>query len=59
MRPTEFEARKKIQPGQVSTKQTYMMQALKSHRRPLPDIPLSARPDDSPETRGLTKDPQQ
>ena len=56
MRPTEYEERKKIKPGQKTSKATYAMNSIASHRRPLPTIPLSARPDDSPETRGLTKD---
>ena len=56
MRPTEYEERKKIKPGQMTSKARYAMNSLKSHRRPLPTIPLSARPDDSPATRGVTKD---
>ena len=56
MRPTEYEERKKVKPGQKTSKSTYAMNSIASHRRPLPIIPLSARPDDSPETRGLTKD---
>ena len=56
MRPTEYEDRKKVSPGQKTSKSTYAMNSIRSHRRPMPVIPLSARPVDSPETRGVTKD---
>jgi hypothetical protein len=60
MRPTEYQQRKKVFPGQTTARGgRYVMNALRSHARPVGNQPLTARPDDSPETRGITKDPQQ
>jgi hypothetical protein len=56
MRPTEYEERKKIKPGQMTTRTRYVMNSIRSQRRPVANPPLSAQPDDSPETRGVTKE---
>jgi len=57
MRPTEYQQRKKVFPGQSSGRGgKYMMNSIKSHTRPVGNKPIVARPDDDPETRGVTKD---
>jgi len=59
MRPTEYQQRKKVFPGQSSAiGGKYVMNDIRSHARPVGNKPISARPDDDPETRGKTKDPQ-
>jgi hypothetical protein len=59
MRATEYQQRKKRYPGQSAAGGgKYVMNALRSHSRPVGNKPLIARPDDNPETRGVTKDPQ-
>jgi hypothetical protein len=59
MRPTEYQQRKKVFPGQSAAGGgRYVMNAIRSHSRPVGNKPLVARPDDDPETRGITKDPQ-
>lgn len=57
MRPTEYEKRKKILPGQSSARGgRYVMNALASHQRPIGQKPLLTTPVDDPETRGVTKE---
>jgi hypothetical protein len=55
MRPTEYEKRKKVYPGHIKCTSRYVMNALFSHKRPA-KVPLAHEPEDSPETRGLTRD---
>jgi len=56
MRPSEYQDRKKIRPGQIKCTSRYVMNRLYSHRRVPVKTPLSQVPVDDPETRGLTKD---
>jgi len=55
MRSTEYEKRKKAQPGQIKCTSRYVTNRLYPHRRKV-KIPLNKEPDDDPATRGLTQD---
>jgi hypothetical protein len=54
MRPDEYLIRKKLRPCRIKESSRYVMGRLHSHRRPVA-VPASMEPDDSPETRGLTR----
>jgi hypothetical protein len=55
MRPTLYQKRKRIFPGQLKNKSRYVMNCILSHRRPV-FVPLKSEPMDDPSTRGLTRE---
>lgn len=55
MRPTYYQKRKQIFPGQIKNKSRYVMNCILSHRRPV-TVPLKSEKVDSPATRGLTRE---